>query len=66
MDSQILSVDHRLNELRQIGDELRAGRYAAQVRKAGRATNEPSFATSLRDLLSRLTGSGHAARLAAH
>ena len=66
MSSPIFSLDHRLNELRQVGDELRAARYADQVRKAGRTSAEPSFARSFRDLLAGLTGSGHAARLATH
>ncbi|HEX7950739.1 MAG TPA: hypothetical protein VF494_10355 [Candidatus Limnocylindrales bacterium] len=66
MSSPIFSLDHRLNELRQVGDELRAARYADQVRKAGQVANEPSFAKSFRDLLSGLMGSGHTARLAAH
>lgn len=65
MSSPILSLDHRLNELRQVGDELRAGRYADQVRKAGQ-TSQPSFAKSFRDLLSGLSDWGHGSRLAAH
>jgi hypothetical protein len=64
VSSPIFSLDHRLNELRQVGDELRAARYADQVRKAGQSTTEPSFARSFRDLLSGLTG--HSPRLAAH
>lgn len=66
MSSPIFSLDHRLNELRQVGDELRAGRFADQVRKAGQPTSEPSFAKSFRGLLAGLMGSGHTARLAAH
>lgn len=66
MSSPILSLDHRLNELRQVGDELRAGRYADQVRKAGQRAGEPSFAKSFRDLLSGLSDRGHDSRLATH
>ena len=64
MSSQIFSLDHRLNELRQVGDELRAARYADQVRKAGRSTTQLSFAQTLRDLVAGLTG--HTSRLATH
>ena len=66
MSSSIFSLDHRLNELRQVGDELRAARYADQVRKAGRATSQSSFAKSFRDLLSSLTSWGHSSRLTTH
>ncbi|MBI3750052.1 MAG: hypothetical protein HY263_00075 [Chloroflexi bacterium] len=66
MSSPIFSLDHRLNELRQVGDELRAARYADQVRRAGRRTSEPTFATSFRNLLSGLTDRGHSSRLATH
>ena len=53
MPQTIFSLDHRLAEIRQVGDELRNERYAEQVRHAGRRS-QGSLSFLVRDLFSSL------------
>jgi len=64
MPQTIFSLDHRLAELRQVGDDLRAERYADQVRHAGRR-QAGSVTVLFRDLFSSLQAPRHN-RLATH
>jgi len=64
MPQTIFSLDHRLAEIRQVGDDLRAERYADQVRQAGRRQGG-SMAVLFRDLFSSLQ-TPKANRLATH
>jgi hypothetical protein len=70
MSQTIFSVDHHLAELRQVGDDLRAERYADQVRHAG--SRQPGSVSILfRDLLSSLqsparSSRGNTRRVATH
>ena len=65
MPQTIFSLDHRLAELRQVGDDLRAERYAGQVRNAGRRP-AGSVTVLVRDLLATLQAPGRPSNLAAH
>lgn len=67
MTQSIFSLDHHLAELRQVGDELRAARYADQVKRAGNPAPKPtSISWLVRDLLSSLNGSSRPSGLATH
>jgi hypothetical protein len=65
MSQASFSLEHRLAELRQTAAELRAGRFADQVRKAGRSTSRTD-SRSFRDMLSALQAFVRPSRLATH
>ena len=65
MPQTIFSLDHRLAEIRQVGDELRNERYADQVRNAGRRSPS-SLSFLVRDLFSSLQAPTRPAQPATH
>jgi hypothetical protein len=62
MSQSIFSLDHRLAELRQVGDELRSARQA----QANRPARRTSISGSIRTFLAGFQPASHPAPLATH
>jgi hypothetical protein len=65
MSQSIFSLDHRLAEIRQVGDDLRSARQAKAYR-ASTASTRTSIGGSIRSFLAGLQAPSRPTRLATH